>query len=188
MRLLAPAGNAPDPRALASLAQERPRRRSELKLSFPGRCLYYLMVATLHVLSLLPDFVLYPLGVLGGWLAFRLDRRHCQDWSQESRNSLSRDDAGRARADPARIVHQPRARRCGVRPPGRILSTAACCAGCATKGSNIWNEDEERYPDAASWCSARISAILNCWLRPTRCTAIKSAWFIIPSAFWPATP
>jgi KDO2-lipid IV(A) lauroyltransferase len=34
------------------------------------------MVAALHVLSLLPDFVLYQLGIVGGWLGFLLDRRH----------------------------------------------------------------------------------------------------------------
>jgi Kdo2-lipid IVA lauroyltransferase/acyltransferase len=33
-------------------------------------------VATMHLVSLLPDFVLYPLGVLGGMIAFRLDSRH----------------------------------------------------------------------------------------------------------------
>jgi Kdo2-lipid IVA lauroyltransferase/acyltransferase len=54
----------------------RPRRRSGLKLGVRGRCLFYAMVAVVHVVSLLPDFVLYPLGVLGGLLAFRLDKRH----------------------------------------------------------------------------------------------------------------
>lgn len=34
------------------------------------------MRAVLHLLSLLPDFILYPLGVFGGWLAYLLDRRH----------------------------------------------------------------------------------------------------------------
>jgi Kdo2-lipid IVA lauroyltransferase/acyltransferase len=34
------------------------------------------MVAALHVLSLLPDWVLYQLGKAGGWLGYLLDRRH----------------------------------------------------------------------------------------------------------------
>jgi len=34
------------------------------------------MVVALHVLSLLPDFVLYQLGVAGGWLGYLLDSRH----------------------------------------------------------------------------------------------------------------
>ncbi len=43
----------------------------------PGsRALYYLMVAIVHALSLIPDFILYPIGVACGFLAYLLDRRH----------------------------------------------------------------------------------------------------------------
>lgn len=41
-----------------------------------ARALFYLMVATLHLLSLIPDFILYPLGVLGGLVGYLVDRRH----------------------------------------------------------------------------------------------------------------
>jgi len=34
------------------------------------------MLGMLHVLSLLPDFVLYPVGALAGYLGYYLDRRH----------------------------------------------------------------------------------------------------------------
>jgi Kdo2-lipid IVA lauroyltransferase/acyltransferase len=34
------------------------------------------MVAGLHALSLLPDFVLFQLGIAGGWVGYLLDRRH----------------------------------------------------------------------------------------------------------------
>jgi Kdo2-lipid IVA lauroyltransferase/acyltransferase len=34
------------------------------------------MAAVLHAFSLLPDFVLYPLGMFGGWLGYLLDGRH----------------------------------------------------------------------------------------------------------------
>jgi len=34
------------------------------------------MVAALHLFSLLPDFVLYQLGLVGGWLGYLLDVRH----------------------------------------------------------------------------------------------------------------
>ena len=54
----------------------REPERSSLKLGPHDRCLFYLMVATLHLLSLLPDFVLYPLGALGGLVGYVLDRRH----------------------------------------------------------------------------------------------------------------
>ncbi len=34
------------------------------------------MAALIHALSLLPDFILYPIGVFGGWLGYWLDVRH----------------------------------------------------------------------------------------------------------------
>jgi KDO2-lipid IV(A) lauroyltransferase len=40
------------------------------------RLIYWLMLGTLHAVSLLPDFVLYAAGVAGGWLGYQLDRRH----------------------------------------------------------------------------------------------------------------
>lgn len=55
------------------------RRRAqitELKLNWAQRAVFYLLVGTLHLLSLLPDFVLHPLGVAGGWLGYLIDRRH----------------------------------------------------------------------------------------------------------------
>ena len=58
------------------LRQGKSRLNSDLKLNVLDRCLFYMMVATMHLISLLPDFVLYHLGVLGGRLAFRLDKRH----------------------------------------------------------------------------------------------------------------
>jgi len=57
-------------------AVKRTRRVIELKPDFGSQCLYYLMIGTLRIISLLPDFVLYPLGVLGGLLGYWLDRRH----------------------------------------------------------------------------------------------------------------
>lgn len=58
-------------------AQLPPRRaRSRIDLSFRDRCLFYLMIALLHGLSLLPDLVLSWLGMAGALLTYRLDRRH----------------------------------------------------------------------------------------------------------------
>jgi len=57
-------------------AAVRTRRVIELKPDFGSQCLYYLMFGVLHLLSLLPDFVLYPFGVLGGLVGYWLDRRH----------------------------------------------------------------------------------------------------------------
>ncbi|MGO9263667.1 MAG: lysophospholipid acyltransferase family protein [Candidatus Binataceae bacterium] len=55
------------------------RRRAqltELNLNRSQRAVFWLLVGLVHLLSLLPDFVLYPLGGTGGWLAYLLDRRH----------------------------------------------------------------------------------------------------------------
>jgi KDO2-lipid IV(A) lauroyltransferase len=55
------------------------RRRAqltELNLNGSQRVVFCLLVGLVHLLSLLPDFILYPLGVTGGWLAYLLDRRH----------------------------------------------------------------------------------------------------------------
>ncbi len=57
-------------------AAVRTRRVIELKPDFVSRGLYYLMIGLLRLLSLLPDFVLYPLCAFGGMVGYRLDRRH----------------------------------------------------------------------------------------------------------------
>jgi len=47
-----------------------------LRLALKDRVLFLMMRAALCALSLLPDFALYGLGVLGGNLGYLLDRRH----------------------------------------------------------------------------------------------------------------
>lgn len=72
-------GVAPHPGGAAAGAADKPAAQpwlAGLQLDWKSKCLFWLMVATLHVLSLLPDFVLYPLGVAGGWLGYKLDSRH----------------------------------------------------------------------------------------------------------------
>jgi Kdo2-lipid IVA lauroyltransferase/acyltransferase len=54
----------------------RARRRPGLKLGVLGRCLFLSMVAVIHLLSLLPDFALYGLGVLTGLAFYVIDKRH----------------------------------------------------------------------------------------------------------------
>ncbi len=63
-------------RAAAGPGARRRRPQTEVKLDAPSRLGFYLMAGTLHALSLVPDFLLYPLGVLGGLLGYYLDRRH----------------------------------------------------------------------------------------------------------------
>ncbi|MBV8134636.1 MAG: lysophospholipid acyltransferase family protein [Deltaproteobacteria bacterium] len=60
---------------------EFPRKRAErrsqaLELDAKSRLLFWIFRALIDALSLIPDFILYPLGVLFGTLAYRLDRRH----------------------------------------------------------------------------------------------------------------
>jgi Kdo2-lipid IVA lauroyltransferase/acyltransferase len=52
------------------------RSSQQLSLGLKDRLLYWLLLGLLHALSLLPDFVLYAIGVAGGWLGYELDGRH----------------------------------------------------------------------------------------------------------------
>ncbi len=70
-----PSGAVPRPDSFP-VRKGRARRESTLKLGAMSRAIYYAMVATLHALSLIPDFILYPLGTFGGLVAYWLDRRH----------------------------------------------------------------------------------------------------------------
>ncbi len=79
----APAGHAAvayprDWRPSESIGLPRARliQPSGPKLGWMSRVSFWLLVAALHAISLLPDFVLYPLGMLGGLAAFHLDKRH----------------------------------------------------------------------------------------------------------------
>ncbi len=60
----------------SSAVEARGPRKSTLELDAKRRALFYLMSGILHALSLLPDFMLYQLGELGGFIGFWLDRRH----------------------------------------------------------------------------------------------------------------
>src|SRR5271167_55042 len=63
--------------AIAAGTDAKPaQRRSQITLSTRDRLLFYLMAGIIHVLSLIPDFLLYPLGIAGGFIGYCLDRRH----------------------------------------------------------------------------------------------------------------
>ena len=63
------------PSSRGGVARERPPLAG-LKLGRKDWLLFQLIRVGVHAFSLLPDFVLYPLGVLGGYIAYLLDRRH----------------------------------------------------------------------------------------------------------------
>ncbi|HTT75903.1 MAG TPA: lysophospholipid acyltransferase family protein [Candidatus Binataceae bacterium] len=71
----APNNSVPDPTPY-NLPPRRPIVPSAVPIGMASRLLFFLMAATLHLLSLIPDFILYPLGVAGGLIAYALDRRH----------------------------------------------------------------------------------------------------------------
>jgi KDO2-lipid IV(A) lauroyltransferase len=54
----------------------RQRLMAGLKLGRKDWLIFQAMRVIIHALSLLPDFVLYGLGVLGGYVAYFADRRH----------------------------------------------------------------------------------------------------------------
>lgn len=57
-------------------AEERPVPRPGIVLDTRSRIIFYLMSGLLHVFSLIPDAILYPIGVIGGLIGYWLDRRH----------------------------------------------------------------------------------------------------------------
>jgi KDO2-lipid IV(A) lauroyltransferase len=56
---------------------KRPERKSQkLELDTRSSVLFWIFRSILHVLSLIPDFILYPFGAGLGYVFYRLDRRH----------------------------------------------------------------------------------------------------------------
>ncbi len=54
----------------------RELRRAPVRMGIGSRALFGLMLAIVHLVSLIPDVLLLRLGAACGWLAYRLDRRH----------------------------------------------------------------------------------------------------------------
>jgi Kdo2-lipid IVA lauroyltransferase/acyltransferase len=71
-----PEADRPRPASASPRIEGRTLRKSNLQLDAKSRALFYLMSAILHTLSLLPDFILYPIGVIGGFVGYCFDRRH----------------------------------------------------------------------------------------------------------------
>ncbi len=56
--------------------EKYPTPRAQLVLGFKDRILFYLMAGVVHTLSLIPDFLLYPIGIGAGFIGYLLDRQH----------------------------------------------------------------------------------------------------------------
>jgi KDO2-lipid IV(A) lauroyltransferase len=54
----------------------RPHRQTELHLGIKHRIIFWLIAGALYLFSLIPDFLLYPIGIAGGFIGYQLDRRH----------------------------------------------------------------------------------------------------------------
>jgi Kdo2-lipid IVA lauroyltransferase/acyltransferase len=63
-------------RAEKARLEERPPATSGVALDTRSLIIFYLMSGLLHALSLIPDAILYPIGVIGGLIGYWLDRRH----------------------------------------------------------------------------------------------------------------
>ena len=70
------AEDRPRPRSASPRIEGRTLRKSNLHLDARSRAVFYLMSGVLHALSLIPDFILYPIGVIGGFIGYCFDRRH----------------------------------------------------------------------------------------------------------------
>ena len=51
-------------------------KSTRIKLGTKDSIIFWLMVATMHLVSLLPDFILYRVGILGALIFHRFDHRH----------------------------------------------------------------------------------------------------------------
>ncbi len=75
-RGVAPAGSA-DRASTPDFPLSRAKPKSmRMRLGLKDRLIFWMLVSVIHALSLLPDFILYQLGVAGGLIFYHLDRRH----------------------------------------------------------------------------------------------------------------
>jgi KDO2-lipid IV(A) lauroyltransferase len=75
-RPAAPSGSQSGPAKETDFPRPRGIQSAQLQLGLKDRLIFRLMVVVLHVLSIIPDFILYPIGVAGGLLTYFLDSRH----------------------------------------------------------------------------------------------------------------
>jgi len=77
--LVAPSVSQSGPAKPSDFPRSRGIAQSEqLELGLKDRLIFWILLAVIHVLSLIPDFILYPIGVAGGLLVHRFDRRHAR--------------------------------------------------------------------------------------------------------------
>ena len=141
----APGGPAQAVQPALAARHRKARRNLDLKLNWRDRCLFYLMVGAMHLVSLLPDFVLYVFGVLGGRLAFRLDRRHVKIGLKNLEIAFPElTPAARARILHASYVNMGRCCAEYIRLGGFFYRRLV--RKVRYEGFEIWDETLRRYP------------------------------------------
>ena len=118
---------------------------AQLRLSLKDRLIYWAMLATVHAFSLLPDFILYKMGVLGGLLFHRVDKRHVKIGIRNLEIAFpERSDADRRRILRASYVNLGRTAAEYVRLGGffhrRLLRRVTY------NRLDIWNALTPKYP------------------------------------------
>ena len=126
------------------LARRRPPL-TELHLGAFDRILFYLMAGVLHALSLIPDFILYPLGIAGGYIGYLADRRHVKIGMRNLAFAFpERSEADRRRILRASYVNLGRNAAEFIRLGGFFYRRLK--RRVAYRGLDYWQELRRRHP------------------------------------------
>jgi len=116
-----------------------------LELGPKDRLVFWIMVAVLHAFSLLPDVMLYPIGVAGGWLAYHLDKRHARIGIRNLEIAFpERSDAERQRILLASYKNLGRTAAEYIRLGGFFYRRLG--RRVTYNRVDIWNELKKKYP------------------------------------------
>ena len=127
------------------LPLKRSIRTAHLELTARQRMVYWLMAGTLHVLSLIPDFILLPLGAMGGLVGYLLDRRHVRIGMKNLELAFpEKSAADRRRILRASYVNLGRAGAEYIRLAGFFRMRLA--RRVRYHNLEYWNEVADRYP------------------------------------------
>jgi KDO2-lipid IV(A) lauroyltransferase len=118
---------------------------AQLRLGLRDRLIYWAMLAAIHGLSLLPDFILYKMGVVGGLLFYSVDKRHVKIGIRNLEIAFpERSDAERRRILRASYINLGRTAAEYIRLGGffhrRLLRRVTY------NRLDIWNALTPRYP------------------------------------------
>ena len=120
-------------------------KSTRIRLGLKDRLIFRLMVGALHALSLLPDFVLYQLGIAGGLIFHRFDHRHRRIGIRNLEIAFpEKSDAERSRILRASYINLGRTGAEYVRLGGFFYRRLA--RRITYNGLDIWNNLTPKYP------------------------------------------